>query len=108
MGMYGNMRRTDAQNRSLYRGFELLAEALNNAGLDKQAVFRIKKVSVPWTKTGVKEDLYAPIMEAMYGKGSTTELERVEVSKVWDVLMRALGENLAFPYIPFPSEDEQG
>ena len=45
-------------------------------------------------------------MEVMTEKGSTTELNRVELSDVVDVLNRHLGEKLGI-HVPFPSEDDE-
>ena len=99
------MRRTEQQNKALHKGCELLADALNDAGYEMKAVLAVKAVDVPWTKESVKEVLFRPIMLAMTEKGSTTELDRVEVSQVWDVLQRHIGENFGV-YVGFPSEGE--
>lgn len=99
------MKRTDQQNKALHKGCELLAEALNDAGYEMKAVLAAKTADVPWTGASVKEVLYRPIMRAMTTKVSTTEMNRVEVSQVWDVLNRHLGENFGVT-VGFPSEDE--
>ena len=92
------------QNKALHLGFQLLADALNDAGYEMKAVLAAKSVDVPWTKESVKEVLFRPIMSAMTEKGSTTELGSVEVNEVWDVLLRHLGENFGinveFPHDP--------
>ena len=95
---------TRTQQNALHKGFELLAEALNDAGYEMKAVLAVKEVDVPWTKESVKEVLFRPIMSAMTEKGSTTELGTVEVSEVWDVLNRHLGENFGVT-VPFPSDE---
>ena len=82
-----------------------MAQALNDAGYEMKEVLAAKSIDVPWTKESVKEVLFRPIMKAMYEKHSTTELERTEVSDVWDVLNRHLGEHFGV-VVPFPSEDE--
>jgi hypothetical protein len=99
------MNRTPQQNKALHKGFELLADALNDAGYEMKEVLAAKAVDVPWNKDTVKEVLFRPIMTAMYEKGSTTELEKVEVSDVWDVLNRHLAENFGVS-VEFPSEHE--
>ena len=87
----------------------MLAEALNDAGLDCRVVMK-PEAEIPWTASMVKDLLYRPIMEVMTDKHSTTELDRIEPSQVWDVLMRHLGEKLGVAYIPFPADenDERG
>lgn len=96
---------TSQQNKALHVGFQLLAEALNDAGYEMKAVLAAKDVDVPWTKESVKEVLFRPIMAAMTQKGSTTEMDVLEVSDVWNVLLRHLGENFGIN-VPFPSEEE--
>ena len=99
------MKRTEQQNKALHLAFRILADTLNEKGLEMKPVLAVKEIDVPWTETSVKEVLYRPIMIAMTQKGSTTELDRLEVSQVWDVLMRHLGEHFGIN-VPFPSEDE--
>jgi len=96
--------RSSKQNNALHKGFQLLADALNDAGYEMKAVLAVKNVDVPWTKESVKEVLFRPIMEAMIEKESTTDLETTEVSEVWDVLVRHLGENFGVT-VPFPSDE---
>lgn len=97
-------KRTPQQNAALHKGFALLAESLNDAGYEMKSVLAVKNVDIPWTEVSVKEVLYRPIMAAMLNKHSTTELDTKEVSDVWDVLNRHLGENFGVN-LPFPSDE---
>ena len=97
------MKRTDQQNKALHTGFRMLADALNDAGYDMKKVLIQKTVDVPWNQETVKEVLYRPIMEAMFNKESTTELDRPQVSEVWDVLNRHLGQHFGVT-VEFPHE----
>ena len=99
------MKRTEQQNKALHKGCEMLAEALNDAGYEMKAVLAQKDVDVPWTKESIKEVLYRPIMQAMLQKHSTTEMDSAEVSRVWLVLNRHLGEKFGVT-VPFPSDEE--
>ena len=99
------MKRTEQQNKALHKGCEMLAEALNDAGYEMKAVLAEKDVDVPWTKESIKEVLFRPIMQAMLAKHSTTELDRLEVSQVWDVLNRHLGEKFGIT-VPFPGDHD--
>lgn len=81
----------------------MLAEALNDAGLDVQHTLR-HDISVPWSGTAVKELIWRPVMLAMTGKSSTTEMDATEPSQVCDVLNRHLGEKFGI-YVPWPSEE---
>lgn len=99
-------KRSGAQNNALHKGFSLIADALNQAGLDMRAVLK-PEVEIPWDTHSVKEYLYKPIMRLKTGKESTTELEKTsgEISEIWDIMMRFLGEHHHIDYIPFPSND---
>lgn len=97
--------RTGQQNRGLHKGFELVAQSLNDAGLDMKTVLK-PDIAIPWTKESVKNYLYRPIMHAMYGKGSTTELaKQEEPGAVWETMMRFLMEKHHIEYVPFPSNE---
>lgn len=96
--------RTDKQNKALHKGFALLAHGLNDAGYEMKSVLAAKAVDVPWTDASIKEVLYRPIMVAMFNKHSTTELDTKEISEVWEVLNRHLGENFGV-ILPFPSDE---
>jgi hypothetical protein len=97
---------TSQQNKALHVGFQLLAEALNDSGYEMKAVLDVKTVDIPWSKETVKEVLWRPIQLAMTEKGSTTELGIVEVSEVWDVLLRHLGENFGVT-VEFPHDTNE-
>lgn len=96
-------KRTSQQNKSAHVFFELLAQALNDAGLDMRAVLK-EDVDIPWSKDTVKDYLWRPIQKAMLQKKSTTELEKIdEIDRVHEVLMRHLGEKFGIDYIPWPA-----
>ena len=95
--------RSPSQNNALHLGCELLADQLNDSGLSMQKVLR---VDIPWTPQTVKLWLFKPIMKALLLKTSTTELNTKEVSQVWELLMRELGEKKGVEYIKFPSQED--
>lgn len=99
--------RTYMQNRALHKDCDLIAEKLNDAGLDMKKVIK-KEIDIPWTTEGVKEWIFKPIMKAMYNKESTTELEKNsgEIEKIHDVIMRELGEKFNVEYHSFPSTND--
>lgn len=84
-------KRTVTQNAAMHLYFEMLAVALNDAGLDMKKVLT-KKVDILWAKSSVKEYLWRPVQEAMTGKESTTELNTVEPSDIHAALDRHLAE----------------
>jgi hypothetical protein len=95
--------RTIQQNKSIHLFCQMLADALNDAGWNVQKTLR-HDVEIPWNMTLVKELIWKPVQEAMTDKESTTELDRLEPSQIYEVLNRHLGEKLQI-HVPFPSEE---
>lgn len=96
---------TTQQRKALHLGFQLIADALNNAGLDMRTVLK-PEIDIPWTKQSVKDYLFRPVMTLMTGKESTTTLDKSqEPQEVWETVMRFLMQNHHIEYIPFPSEE---
>lgn len=94
---------TDQQRKALHLYFDILAEALNNAGLDMRKTLK-PGVDIPWTRENVKNHLWRPIQIAMTEKKSTTALDRVEPSLIYEVLNKHLAEKFGVS-VPFPSEE---
>ena len=65
--------RTIKQNKSLHLWFRLLADTLNEAGLDMRTVLK-PSISIGWNDKTIKEYIFKPILEAMLLKKSTTEM----------------------------------
>jgi len=93
-------KRTTKQRNAMEVYFRLLAETLNDAGLDMKRVLR-EEIDIPWVQASVKEHLWRPIQLALTDKPSTANLERDEVSKIYKVLDKNLGEKLKV-HVPFP------
>jgi hypothetical protein len=96
--------RTIQQNKALHLFFRLLADELNNAGLDMRKTLK-PGIDIPWSPNTIKEYLCRPIQIAQVRKQSTTELETYEIDKIFDTLTRHLGEKFGI-FIPFPSINE--
>lgn len=69
----------------------MLAETLNDSGLDMRKVLK-PGVDIPWTSENIKEFIFRPIMKAQLGKESTTELSTVDIDKILDTITKHLGE----------------
>ena len=95
--------RTLKQNRSLHLYCQLLADALNDAGLDMRRTLK-EDIEIPWTKENVKEFLWRPIQDAMFQQASTTELNTAQVGQVYEVLNRHMSEKKGVS-VSFPEED---
>ena len=93
--------RTPRQNRALHKWLTMVADELNKAGLDQRKVLK-PGISIPWTQKAAKEHLWRPIQEAMFAKKSTTELEKAEVGRVEEVIVRHLAEKFGFESPEWP------
>jgi len=99
--------RTESQNNALHKFYSMLAEELNEKGKDMRVVLK-PSWSIWWTTESIKSYIWKPIMKAMTGKESTTELEKNsgEIDKIHEMIMKNLGENFHIEYIPFPHLEE--
>ena len=98
--------RTLSQNSALHVLFQLLADTLNEMGLDQRKVLK-PSYSIPWTTEAIKTNLWKPLQKAMFSKESTTELSKQEeINEIHRVLFRELGEKHGVEFIPFPSLKE--
>lgn len=101
------VKRTDSQRKALEVFFKLLAEKLNEAGLDQREVLK-PSIAIPWTQEAIKNQLWRPIQKALTNKQSTTELDKVsEIDQIHSVLLRHLGEKFGLDYIEFPHDPEK-
>lgn len=98
--------RTTQQNEALHLWFTQLAEVLNEAGLDLREVLT-PDVRVMPTGKNVKEFLWRPIQEVMFGKRSTTTLSTTEIDKIYDVINKHLSENWLIQVPKFPDKEQQ-
>lgn len=96
-------KRTLQQNKSLHKYFDLLANELNDAGLDMKKVIT---VDVPWSAETIKEWIWKPVQKAQLLKESTTEMTTAEVNKVYETVNRLMAEKFGVS-VPFPSDEEQ-
>ena len=99
-------KRTERQNNALHLYFQMIADALNNEGLDARVVLQViaeKGVDMMWSKELVKELLWRRIQKKYLGKQSTTELDSIgEITQIYDMLNKFLSENF-FITEKFPS-----
>jgi len=60
------------------------------------------EVDIPWTPESVKNHLWRPVQDAMFDKNSTTELTTKDLTQVYEVLTRHLGQQFG-TFVSFPS-----
>ena len=104
MNIEQEKQRTLKQNNALHLMFEMLAEQLNEAGLDMRKTLK-PSIDISWSKESVKDYLWRPVQEALVGKKSTTELTTKDIDKVFGTLNRHLGEKFGIE-LEFPSVEE--
>jgi len=97
--------RTIKQNRSLHLFFRLLADELNNAGLDMKKVLK-PNIDIPWTDKNIKEYIWKPVQEAMLLKKSTAEMNTGDMTRIWKVLNKHIGEKFGVEVPPIPSQEQ--
>ena len=96
-------RRTLTQNRAMHLYWTLVSKEFQKAGLDARVVFK-KEVDIPVSPEMVKDLMWRPIQIALLKKKRTRDLKSNEVTQVFEVINRHLGERFKF-HVPFPSRD---
>ena len=91
--------RTVQQNRAIHLYCKQVAEALNESG---HSVTYVLKPETSFSMLTVKEQIYKPILTALRGKESTTQINTDEMNAVYDVMNKALSQKFGL-HIPFPS-----
>ncbi len=99
--------RTLKQNNSIHLYCKMIAEVLNDFGVThKFKSIRGKELEVRFTMILVKEVIWKPIQMSLFGKESTTELTRKEVTEIAQPLEKFIAENFAID-LPFPKEEDK-
>jgi hypothetical protein len=93
-------RRTTQQNRALHLFFTLLATELNQSGYDMKKLFR-EEIDIPWNSYNIKNFLWRPMQKAITGKRSSTQLSRQDIDRIYEPLMKTIGERTGI-YVPWP------
>lgn len=98
--------RTELQNNALHLYLEWVARELENGGHTMQDVCKvITKIEIHPTKENVKEIIWREIQRALFGKKSTTELSKHEVTKVYEVMAQFLAREFQIS-LPFPNDED--
>jgi hypothetical protein len=83
------------------------SEQLNDVGLDMRVVLK-PTYNIPWTKDNFHDHIWIPIQKALYGTDSMTKLNKDQVSKIFEVIERELGEKHGLDHVPFPNDETKG
>lgn len=96
-------KRTQLQNKSGHKYFDMLAKELNEAGHDARHTLK-EGIDIPWTKELIKDLLFRPIMKAMFDVESTAELTTKQMSEVYEVLNRHTSQKLGVS-VEWPNDE---
>lgn len=98
--------RTSQQNKALHLFFTMLADKMNDAGLEfNYQGLRGQELSMPYNVTIIKEYVWKPIQETLFETDSTTKLTTEHINEILDVLTKFFGER-GIP-VTFPSQFSQ-
>lgn len=92
---------TKLQNKAMHLWFTQLAKTLNDEGIDMRALIS-PGIDIFWSAYTIKEHLWKPTEKAYLGKDSTQDLTTKEVTEIYDIINKVLGERVGI-HIPFPS-----
>ena len=95
-------KRTDKQLRSIWLYCGLVAEALNEAGLDIKLLIK-QDLEVSWTKELIMDIYWRTIQKTLFDTDSTKDLKTNQVSEVYEELNRHISKfGLS---VPFPDRN---
>ena len=99
--------RTNLQNRSLHLYFKLIANALNDAGIDQRILMNSFKYGfkVPNTEVSTKM-LFQRIAGVIHGEDKTHRLSTKEIQQTYEAMDMGLSQKHGV-HIPWPSLEEQ-
>lgn len=99
-------KRTTSQNSAMHKYFTMLAESLDNAGLDVMATLS-EKIAIPWTPPLIKELVWRKVQLAMYPDiESTAKLNTEQVGKIYEVINRHMAQTHGVSVI-FPTKERK-
>ena len=87
--------RSNKQNNTLHLLLRNMATELNDAGFEIPHPFK-KGLEIPYTEHSVKELLWIPIIQAMFGETSSTKLDTAQFSEAMTPWLTQLTEIQAY------------
>lgn len=98
--------RSGQQNKSIHLWLAWIADELNRNGHTMQNVLeRIKRAEIRPTMIALKEVVWKPYQTAAFGKESSTQLTKNEVTETYEGLNKFFGQEFEI-HIPFPDDSE--
>ena len=105
-------KRTKPQNNSLHLWLSQVAIILNEAGIDQILFLETLsgKAEIPNTTISLKERFWKPILKALTGKESTTDMDTKDPDAIYQTACRVLSTNFGIAPPAWPDkfrEDER-
>ena len=83
--------RSVKQNNALHLLFREIANAMNDAGYSRPHPWG--KMEIPYSEVAIKEMFYVPIIDKVYGKQHSSDLNTKELSESVEYLLDAVAQN---------------
>lgn len=83
--------RSVSQNNALHLLFREIANAMNDAGYARTHPWG--KMEIPYSETAIKEMFYVPIIDKVYQKQHSSDLNTKELSESVEYLLDAVAQN---------------
>ena len=101
-------KRTGSQNRSLHLWFQMVADALNDAGFDIQMVIK-QSIGLSWTGDLFKEIIWRKVQKPLLKTASTKDLSKTkQIDYVRDHIVRFLSNEPFCLEVPdFPHDPKK-
>lgn len=99
--------RSKKQQAALEIWCRQVSEALNDAGLD-QRKFLKPSIAIPWDDRGrsFKDLVWRPVQRAITGRDSTTEPERSEYPKIYEIINMHMASEHGIS-VPWPEKEKE-
>jgi len=105
------MKRTQQQNKALWKWFTIVANGLNDAdkpmSKDLMEELYSRPIEIPWTKEMIHDFIWIPLQKAMTDTDSTTELEKIDLNGIYETMCRVLAKRIGYAAPEFPSDENE-
>lgn len=97
-------KRSSLQNRSLHKFFVIIADELNELGMEFQ-YFGVtgKQLSTRYTTNIVKNHFWRPVQQALFNIESTKDINTKQINEITDVIVKFFGDKGV--YVEFPNRE---
>ena len=97
-------KRSSLQNRSLHKFFVIIADELNELGMEFQ-YFGVtgKQLSTRYTTNIVKNHFWRPIQQTLFNIESTKDINTKQINEITDVIVKFFGDKGV--YVEFPNRE---